>query len=78
MAKGIDEEDQDWNEEPRDADDVQPCPYCKRLIYHDAVRCPHCEQYLSEEEVTGTTPRWIAVTAVVCLLVAAIWILSGM
>lgn len=78
MARRIDEEDEDWDEEPSDSDDSQPCPYCKRMIYHDAVRCPYCEQYLSEEEVTRSTPRWVAVTAVVCLVVTVLWILWGM
>jgi predicted nucleic acid-binding Zn ribbon protein len=59
-----------WDE---DGDDTQPCPYCGAAIHEEAIRCPHCENYLSEEDAPKPSPRgrhpvWIIVLAVVLLL----------
>ena len=73
-----DEDDEDsWgvDDEVDEDDDVDtmPCPYCGAAIYDDAVRCPKCDQYLSDEDRTTTNqPRWIIVTALV-VLVALVW-----
>lgn len=53
-------------------DDVlDPCPRCKRAVYHDAERCPHCGHYLNDEDehATRLQPKWVIVTAAVCLIV---------
>ena len=55
-----------------DEDDLlDPCPRCKRAVYHDAEQCPHCGHYLNVEDETAprTHPAWVIVTATVCLAV---------
>lgn len=69
-----DDFDPSWDDES-DADDdpTMPCPSCGADVYDDAVRCPVCERYLSDEERMTTSQRpWIIVTALV-LLVAFLW-----
>jgi hypothetical protein len=56
-------------------DDVEtvPCPYCRRPIYEEAERCPHCENYLSCEDAPTHRPWWLVIGAVFCLGVALTW-----
>ena len=82
MARRI--EERTWNGEGWDGDDsddevndedepMLPCPYCRREIFEDSVRCPHCGEYLSEEDApAGPRPWWIVVGVLLCL--AAIWV----
>ncbi len=37
-----------------EADESEPtiaCPYCRQEIYEDAHRRPHCERYISEDDL---------------------------
>ena len=62
----LDDDDSD------DADDTIPCPYCGKQIYEDAVRCPKCERYLTDEDRTTTSkPRWVVITAIIVLAAVA-------
>lgn len=66
----FDETEYDSPDDAADGDDLMPCPYCGAAIYDDSLRCPKCENYLSDAERTTTLqPRWILVTAVVLLVV---------
>jgi hypothetical protein len=56
--------------------DTVPCPYCRRPVYEDAERCPHCENYLSEEDAPRRPPLWVVVGVVVCLAVVLMWVLG--
>lgn len=74
----------EWDEEDDLTDDdstVEPtveCPYCRRQILEDTPRCPYCEQYISEEDRTTTRqPRWVIVTALLCLATAIYWVLTA-
>jgi predicted nucleic acid-binding Zn ribbon protein len=70
--------DDDWNDDSDD-DDTMPCPYCGRVIHEDSVRCPYCENYISEEDMPQKPkPLWLILAAIVCLLVALMWILGGL
>jgi len=74
-----DHDDDSWDDEGDDLDDAadddadgddstMPCPHCGADIYEDAVRCPVCERYLTQEEIRTTSkPRWVIVTAAVVL-----------
>lgn len=68
---------EDWDDPLDDSEDAtEACPYCRRDIYADAVRCPYCEQYISEEDSPSSPqPRWFVITAVLCLIMVAFWIL---
>jgi hypothetical protein len=57
-------------------DDTVPCPYCRQSIYEDALRCPHCENYISAEDAPPGRPNWFVVAAVVCLVLVAMWVFN--
>lgn len=63
-------DDAPWDDDDGDSDPTMPCPYCGADIYDDAIYCPACDRYLSDEERTTTNQKpWIIVTAVVLLAV---------
>ena len=68
----------DGEDEGDDEDDTIPCPYCRRPVYEDAERCPHCENYLSREDAPpGLKPWWIVLGLLVCLAIALGWVFLG-
>jgi hypothetical protein len=75
-------DDDEWDDAEDDLDDdlddddtTITCPYCKRPVYEDAERCPHCERYISSEDAPhGPKPLWIILGAVLCLLMTLAWI----
>jgi hypothetical protein len=76
----------EWNEEEWEIDDSDdgvdgeteptiPCPYCRREIHEDSPRCPHCGQYISEEDAPPTRkPWWIIVGVLLGLLGIWLWV----
>jgi hypothetical protein len=63
-----------------DPDDeaTAPCPACGAEIY-DAERCPECGHYLTrEDQPHSPVPVWIIAGAILCLLIVALWVVSGM
>ena len=61
-----------------DVSDTIFCPYCRHAIHEDSVRCPQCENYLSEEDRPSLRkPWWLIVVVGVCLLIVATWICNG-
>lgn len=77
----IDDEDDDihdysdWDEPD---EDTMPCPYCQAQIFEDAVSCPACGNYLSEEDVpTRERPWWVIVGLIAALVVALSWAFWG-
>jgi hypothetical protein len=74
-----DEDELDASELPeRDAGDdgTAPCPYCGKDKWEESERCPHCGNYVSREDAPSQRPRWVIITAVVCLAIAIMWVLS--
>ncbi len=79
-------DDRERDDEDRDGDDIGsagwdhdeveatvPCPYCRREIFEDAVRCPHCGEYLSDEDAPAGPRPWLIVVGVL-LSLAAVWV----
>jgi hypothetical protein len=80
-------DDREWDDEDRDGDGIDsagwdnddedeptvPCPYCRREIFEDAVRCPHCGEYLSDEDAPAGPRPWLIVVGVL-LSLAAVWV----
>jgi len=73
-----DDADDEWDDDlvadDEDDEPTVPCPFCRREILEDTPRCPHCERYLTADDVARRPkPLWVMVTAVVCLAIA-IWL----
>ena len=65
------EEEAEWVDED---EPTIPCPYCRREIFEDSPQCPHCGQYISEEDAPAARrPWWIIVGVLLCLLVTWLW-----
>lgn len=56
-----DESDMDDDEQP----DIVPCPLCRRPVYEDAERCPHCGMDVTH----AATPGGVWTTVVVVLII---------
>jgi endogenous inhibitor of DNA gyrase (YacG/DUF329 family) len=67
------------DDEPDESDDSEtvPCPYCAADVYEDAERCPSCGKYISREDAPSRVPLWVKLTALVCLAVAAGWVIRS-
>ena len=80
------EEEAEWDEEGWQGDEsvgesdeedepTIPCPYCRREIHEDSPQCPHCGQYILEEDASATPKPWLIIVGVLlCLLVIWFWI----
>jgi uncharacterized paraquat-inducible protein A len=76
-------DDDDWDDpdedESSDADDEPTtviCPYCREEIHEDTVRCPRCENYISQEDAPpAQRPWWIVLGALAVLVIVALWVL---
>jgi predicted nucleic acid-binding Zn ribbon protein len=77
-----DDEDEvdDLEPEDNDSDDEDvtvPCPHCRRAIVEDIAICPYCENFLSREDnPVSSRPRWVLWTAILCLLMALMWVVQ--
>jgi hypothetical protein len=61
-----------------DIDDATiPCPYCRRPIHEEAERCPHCEQYVSQEDATASRKPWWLLVGVAAGLYAVYRLIAG-
>jgi len=70
-----DDEFEEGSDDNDDSFDTIPCPYCRQQIHEDAVRCPHCENYISAVDAPRLKPQpwWMIVGVVVCLVIVLIW-----
>lgn len=65
---GSDETSDDGSEDDA-ADDTIPCPFCRRPIWDDSERCPHCGMEIGGEDApVPRRPWWVIVTALILLL----------
>ena len=73
-----DPDESDIDEDNEDGPALAECPYCRAEILDDAVRCPRCGSFISEEEAPRRKPAWILVSAVVLIVAIVIaWVLRG-
>jgi hypothetical protein len=69
-----DEDPDDDYESDEDEDPTDTCPYCKKSIYDDAEQCPHCGQYISQEDrPPNQKPWWILAGVAICLYLIYRW-----
>lgn len=74
-----DEEDEPDFEGDGDTDDAGTidCPYCRREIIEDAVRCPYCGNYLSSEDAPRESkPLWWLIGAVLALAASLVMVFA--
>jgi uncharacterized paraquat-inducible protein A len=65
-------------DEDEDAVGEDACPYCRALISEDAVRCPRCGHYLSNEDAPPRKSPWVVVTVIVLLAaILVVWVFHG-
>jgi predicted nucleic acid-binding Zn ribbon protein len=78
------EADLDEREEPDETDlrtddptsvDLEPCPYCGKMVHEMADVCPYCRSFISIEEAPSQRPIWLILGVVLCLLVVLMWVL---
>ena len=88
MPRWPDDED-DWDDDfdadegddfdaSNDEDETTiPCPYCRRPIHEEAERCPHCEQYVSQEDAPSSRKPWWLLVGVAAGLYAVYRLIAG-
>lgn len=70
---GDDFESDSWEE--NDDESTILCPYCRCEIFEDSPRCPHCGEYISDEDFSlRRKPWWIILGVLLCLLVIWVWV----
>jgi hypothetical protein len=74
-------EDDAWDDGADSGDEVDyetvPCPYCRDPVHEQAEQCPHCGEYISDEDAPPTRrPWWVYVGVALCLLIVLLWIMS--
>ncbi|MGA0039113.1 MAG: hypothetical protein ACO3NZ_04650 [Pirellulales bacterium] len=82
--RDVDDDDADDLDEPWDEADAWdedeptvPCPYCGDEMLEDAPQCFRCGNYISvEDRPRVKKPLWVVMTAILCLLMAAGWLLA--
>jgi len=69
---------EEWDDDFDDDDSTVPCPHCSRSIPEDVVRCPYCENYISDEDAPpARKPWWLIIGVLVCLYVVYCWTTGG-
>lgn len=75
--------DDDWDEDEFDESDDEdeepaiPCPYCRKEIHEESPQCPHCGNYLSDEDAPpARKPWWLIVGVLACLYAIYRWIVG--
>lgn len=73
--------DEEWPDDPDPdpdggAADEEPCPACGRPVYEDAVRCPHCGEWIERESLAarrGRGWRWPLLVAALIVAILVVW-----
>jgi hypothetical protein len=59
-----------------DAQEFIRCPHCRKYILDEATQCPYCKNWV-EEGGKSRKPLWILITALICVVLGILWLLSG-
>ena len=68
------DEEEGLDEGADESEPIIPCPFCHHDIYEDAVRCPHCERYISDDDRRKKKSWLIIIGAALCLYIVYRWI----
>jgi hypothetical protein len=66
-----DEGDMDDDESPC----TLPCPHCRREVYEDEVRCPHCGVYMTPGAAMPRNTKWVIIAAILALVAMFAWLI---
>jgi predicted nucleic acid-binding Zn ribbon protein len=58
-------------------DGTDPCPRCGKPIYADGEWCPHCGEYLSQEDAPSQRSLWLLLVVGALILLALMGVLIG-
>ena len=76
-ADWVPDEEEEYVPDDEEDEATTPCPYSQELIHEQSEQCPHCGNYISEEDPPPTrTPWWIIIGALLCLFAVYLWIRS--
>ena len=65
--------DLDWDEEN---DYTVDCPYCRRPIHEEAIRCPHCGQFVIHDSPAARRSQgwfWPFMVVLLVLVILVMW-----
>ena len=63
------DDEADWNSDPAPI----PCPHCGGDIVEDSQWCPHCKQYISEEDAPRRKSIWLILGVILLIILIAMW-----
>jgi ribosomal protein L37E len=67
--------DLDWADDDED-DDLIDCPACGRSFHADAIRCPYCGWFVTEESAAEQRARgwfWPVMVGLLVALILVMW-----
>ena len=64
-----DMDDDGEDNEDHEVDVGQPCPSCRRPVYHDAAVCPHCGEMISARSATTSRGTLLTIAMIVLVVV---------
>ena len=57
----------------REPSGTYPCPYCGAEVYEEAIRCPHCQRYVSRP-AAHRPGRWIVLGVLLAIVALVVWL----
>jgi hypothetical protein len=66
--EGPDPHEMDASDEP----DLDVCPHCRKMIWEDAHRCPHCGEFISPSDTPMSARSWVMIAVIIALLLAGV------
>ncbi len=71
-------DDEQFDDDPDDAEsETVACPVCRRSVYEDAEKCPHCGEWItpaSTAEHRSRTWRWPVLIALLIVMILVAWV----
>ena len=63
--EGPNESEMDYSDEP----DLAVCPHCRKMIYEESERCPHCGEYVTPGAKPLSGWAWIVIGLMILALI---------
>jgi glutaredoxin len=59
-------------------EEEKQCPFCKKTIHKDAIKCPYCQADLSTAGNIGTILKAVGAILTICVTIPIIMFACGM